>query len=121
MPRVPQADPGANNPMSQRNYACDNIIMKYFGGSYPADFDAVGELVLKRQLWQWGTPTHNLPTHRLHMQLAKCSPALWPAVCALQYRSPCKPEHPPMHIAQLAVSSRGATRSVPMTDRYAGC
>ena len=84
MPRVPQADPGANNPMSQRNYACDNIIMKYFGGSYPADFDAVGELVLKRQLWQWGTPTHNLPTHRLHMQLAKCGPALWPAVCAIQ-------------------------------------
>ena len=82
MPRVPQADPGANNPMSQRNYACDNIIMKYFGGSYPADFDAVGELVLKRQLWQWGTPTHNLPTHRLHMQLAECSLALWPAVCA---------------------------------------
>ena len=38
--------------MSQRNYPCDNIIIKYFGGSYPSDFDAVGETVLKKQLWQ---------------------------------------------------------------------
>lgn len=37
------------NPMSERNYACDNIIEVYFGRS---DFDNVGEQVFKKQLWQ---------------------------------------------------------------------
>ena len=38
-----------NNVMSQRNYPCDNIIDQYFGKS---DFDTVGELTFKKQLWQ---------------------------------------------------------------------
>jgi beta-mannosidase len=37
------------NTMSQRNYACDNIIVSYFGEQ---DFEAVGELAFKKQLWQ---------------------------------------------------------------------
>ena len=37
------------NPMSARNYPCDNIIEVYFGKS---DFDLVGEGVFKKQLWQ---------------------------------------------------------------------
>lgn len=35
--------------MAQRNYPCDNIIDVYFGHS---DFDVVGELTFKKQLWQ---------------------------------------------------------------------
>lgn len=35
--------------MSDRNYPCDNIIDVYFGSS---DFDQVGELSFKKQLWQ---------------------------------------------------------------------
>jgi len=37
------------NPMSERNYACDNIIRVYFGNS---DFNQVGEQAFKKQLWQ---------------------------------------------------------------------
>lgn len=37
------------NPMSQRNYPCDNIIDVYFNAS---NFDLVGEDVFKKQLWQ---------------------------------------------------------------------
>ena len=37
------------NPMSDRNYPCDNIIDVYFGES---DFSQVGEQVFKKQLWQ---------------------------------------------------------------------
>jgi len=37
------------NPMSDRNYPCDNIIDVYFGHS---DFDQVGEQAFKKQLWQ---------------------------------------------------------------------
>ena len=39
------------NPMSERNYPCDNIIDVYFG-SAPGDFDRVGEAVFKKHLWQ---------------------------------------------------------------------
>eukprot|EP00041_Stephanoeca_diplocostata_P032285 m.1031147 g.1031147 ORF g.1031147 m.1031147 type:complete len:1000 (-) comp24121_c0_seq1:1760-4759(-) len=39
------------NPMSQRNYVCDNIIDVYFG-SEAGDFDKVGEDIFKRHLWQ---------------------------------------------------------------------
>lgn len=38
-----------NNTMAQRNYACDNIIVEYFGWS---DFEMVGEAAFKQQLWQ---------------------------------------------------------------------
>jgi hypothetical protein len=38
-----------SNTMAQRNYACDSIIASYFGAG---DFDAVGEEVFKKQLWQ---------------------------------------------------------------------
>lgn len=37
------------NVMAQRNYPCDNIITVYFGAD---NFDAVGEKVFKKQLWQ---------------------------------------------------------------------
>jgi len=37
------------NPMSQRNYPCDNIITVYFG---PSNFSAVGEQAFKQHLWQ---------------------------------------------------------------------
>eukprot|EP01050_Picozoa_sp_SAG11_P009942 SAG11_NODE_972_length_6340_cov_3.043423_3_plen_453_part_00 len=40
-----------SNTMSQRNYACDNIIVSYFGKA-GQEFDAVGEQVFKKQLWQ---------------------------------------------------------------------
>ena len=39
------------NPMSERNYPCDNIIQVYFG-SEKGDFDRVGEGVFKKHLWQ---------------------------------------------------------------------
>ena len=39
------------NPMSERNYPCDNIIDVYFG-SKDGDFDLVGEGVFKKHLWQ---------------------------------------------------------------------
>jgi hypothetical protein len=39
------------NPMSERNYPCDNIIDVYFG-SKKGDFDLVGESVFKKHLWQ---------------------------------------------------------------------
>ena len=38
-----------NNPMSGRNYPCDNIIEVYFGKS---NFDLVGADAFKKQLWQ---------------------------------------------------------------------
>lgn len=38
-----------NNPMSGRNYPCDNIIEVYFGTS---NFDLVGADAFKKQLWQ---------------------------------------------------------------------
>ena len=37
------------NPMSDRNYPCDNIIEVYFGKS---DFELVGAEAFKKQLWQ---------------------------------------------------------------------
>ena len=37
------------NPMSDRNYPCDNIIEVYFGKS---DLSMVGERAFKKQLWQ---------------------------------------------------------------------
>jgi len=37
------------NPMSDRNYPCDNIIEVYFGKS---NFDLVGAEAFKKQLWQ---------------------------------------------------------------------
>jgi hypothetical protein len=39
------------NPMSERNYPCDNIIDVYFGNKAD-DWDEVGEDVFKKQLWQ---------------------------------------------------------------------
>ena len=39
------------NPMSERNYPCDNIIDVYFG-SKTGDFDLVGESIFKKHLWQ---------------------------------------------------------------------
>ena len=38
------------NPMAQRNYPCDSLIVAYFGTSR-ADLDAVGEGAFKKQLW----------------------------------------------------------------------
>jgi beta-galactosidase/beta-glucuronidase len=38
-----------DNAMAQRNYPCNNIISVYFGGD---NFNATGELVFKKQLWQ---------------------------------------------------------------------
>ena len=38
------------NPMSQRNYPCDSLIVAYFDTS-SADLDAVGESAFKKQLW----------------------------------------------------------------------
>jgi len=38
------------NPMSQRNYPCDSLIVAYFDTSN-ADLDAVGESAFKKQLW----------------------------------------------------------------------
>merc|ERR1712100_1010243 len=37
--------------MAERNYPCDNFIVVYFGKSGNT-FDAVGEAVFKKQLWQ---------------------------------------------------------------------
>ena len=38
------------NPMAQRNYPCDSLIVAYFG-TPSADLDAVGEGAFKKQLW----------------------------------------------------------------------
>jgi hypothetical protein len=46
--RMARTDYG-NNPMSDRNYPCDNIIDVYFGKS---NFDLVGAFAFKKQLWQ---------------------------------------------------------------------
>jgi hypothetical protein len=39
-----------DNPMAQRNYPCDSLIVAYFGTSR-ADLDAVGERAFQKQLW----------------------------------------------------------------------
>ena len=38
------------NPMAQRNYPCDSLIVAYFDTS-SADLDTVGEFAFKKQLW----------------------------------------------------------------------
>jgi hypothetical protein len=40
---------GVLNPMSERNYPCDNIITVYFNAW---NFDAVGEFTMKKATWQ---------------------------------------------------------------------
>ena len=40
---------GDDNPMSARNYPCDNIISVYFGAS---DFNQVGVKPFQKHLWQ---------------------------------------------------------------------
>jgi len=46
-------EPGGRgtNPMSERNYPCDNIVDVYFGSRH-GDFDKVGADVFKKHLWQ---------------------------------------------------------------------
>ena len=39
-----------DNPMSDRNYPCDNVIAVYFGSG--DDLNATGEAAFKRQLWR---------------------------------------------------------------------
>jgi len=39
------------NVIAQRNYPCDNIVLQYFGGKQ-SDFDIVGEMELKGQLFK---------------------------------------------------------------------
>lgn len=40
-----------SNPMSQRNYPCDSLMVAYFNTS-AAELDAVGAPAFKKQLWQ---------------------------------------------------------------------
>lgn len=40
-----------NNPMSQRNYPVDNLVLSYFGGDQ-SSLDDVGEVAFKQQLYQ---------------------------------------------------------------------
>ena len=40
------------NVMSERNYACDDLILTFFGNASVAALDEVGEIPFKRQLFQ---------------------------------------------------------------------
>ena len=49
-----------SNPMSERNYPCDNQIITYYGAGQ--DLDAVGEAVFKKQLYQCTLAQARLPS-----------------------------------------------------------
>lgn len=65
------------NPMSERNYPCDHIILGYFGKEHAKLLDETGEAAFKRQLWQCMLGQALLVKSEIELQRSRNSFGIW--------------------------------------------